>query len=242
MPVALNAITGGLYCSGGNNDSTTKSIIAETLGTVASNTTDQTIGHAGFVIVDYPTLSLLTFPDLATVGLDFIIARNPKLTTIEFPSLKSVSGNVDITGNFETLNLPSLSFVGGSFNLKTSSASFICPQFLNVSIHGPYSCSVGVNDPQPLPADNSTTNPTPVNVISVVNSQSSASVSASVRSSSSVSSTSVSPSHTSVSSSSTASSSATPGSITSWVSASSVMIWIIVFVITFTQILNTCWL
>ena len=238
MPAALNAITGGLYCSGGSNDSTTKSIIAETLNTVASNTTDQTIGHAGFVIVDYPTLSSLSFPDLTTVGLDFIIARNPELTTIEFPALKSVSGNVDITGNFQTLNLPSLSFVGGSFNLKTSSASFICPQFLNVSIHGPYSCSVGVSNPQPLPADNSTTNPTPVNVISVVNSQISASISSSIRSSPSVSSTPVSPSHTS---SSTASSSATTGSITSWTSASSVMLWIIVFVITFTQILHTSW-
>ena len=166
IPVALNDITGGLYCSGGGTDSTTDTIIGRRMINIASDPTEPTTGHVGFVIVDYPTLSSLMFPDLAVVGSDFIIARNPKLTTIEFPSLKSVTGNVDITGDFHTLDLPSLSLVNGSLNLQTSSSNFACPQFGDVEIRGSYACSVGVSNPQPLTVDNSSTNPTPVNASS----------------------------------------------------------------------------
>jgi hypothetical protein len=175
MPESLVAITGALYCGGRGNDTTTDSINARHLVTTGTDVTDPTIGRVGFVIVDYPTLSSLSFPDLAAVGPDFIIARNPKLTTIEFPTLKSVSGNLDITGNFEVLELPSLSLVNGSVNLQTTFPTFNCPLFGNVVILGAYTCSVGVNNPQPLLADDSSTNPTPVNAIAagIANSSSS---------------------------------------------------------------------
>ena len=246
MPGALGAITGGLYCSGGNNDSTTAFIAATNLVSVASDTKDPTIGHVRFVIVDYPTLSSLSFPDLAVVGSEFIIARNPKLTTIEFPSLKSVTGNVDITGDFQVLELPSLSYVGGNINLQTSFASFMCPLFANTSVVGSYACSVGVNDPQPLVADNSSTNPSPVNVISIANTEPPASATSSIAGSSFVSSTSQvtsSPSsQTSLFTSTSPSLSATPGSASSSASASSMSLSIIVFAISFTQILTVFWM
>jgi len=235
MPSALSTISGGLYCGGGGSDNTTDSIFALALQSVASDRTDQSIGHVGFVIVDYPTLSSLDFPDLATVGSDFIIARNPKLTTIAFAALKSVTGNVDITGDYQTLELPSLSFVNGSVNLQTSSASFNCPTFGNVSILGAYACSVGVNDPEPLPADNSSTNPSAINVISAGTLVPSTAVSSSRFSSIVSTSTLSSSSQSSASSSNSASSSPSARSTTS--SASYTKITVNLLRIVFIQIL-----
>lgn len=166
MPSNLSAITGGLYCSGGNTDNTTDSINGQALTSVASDPSEPTTGGVGFVIVDYPTLTSLTFPDLTTVGSNFIIARNPKLLTIDFRSLKSVTGNVDITGNIQILELPSLALVNGSVNIQTSLASFVCPLFETVVILGEYACSVGLNFPEPLPVDDPDTDPAAINVIS----------------------------------------------------------------------------
>lgn len=233
MPAELGAITGGLYCSGGGNDTTTDSINAPVLASVATNPTEPTTGGVGFVIVDYPTLTSLTFPDLTAVGSNFIIARNPRLTTISFPSLKSVTGNIDVTGDIQFLELTSLTLVNGSINIQTSLASFSCPLFEQVLILGAYSCSVGVNNPQPLPADNSTTNPTPINPIPASIPSSSSVVSSSI---SSVSGNSLSSQSTSTSAaqSATSSPSSTAGSTKS--SASSTSISGIGLIIGFTQI------
>jgi len=243
MPSSLGAITGGLFCTGDSTDSATNFILAQSLASVAPILTDQTIGKVGFVIVDYPDLSSLSFPQLAAVGSDFIIARNPKLAIIEFPDLTSVRGNVDITGDFQSLNLPALSYVGGNVNIQTSSASFVCPIFRNTSILGSYLCTVGLNNPQPLPADNSSTNPSAVNPIAVP-AESSPSVSNSGISTSSVTSTifsqilsSSTSQTTGVVSPSTAfpSSSTTGGSASSSVRASSVSFLVLGFAITLTQ-------
>ena len=137
------------------------------LTSTASDPEDQTIGQVGFVIVDYPTLSSLEFPQLATVGSNFIIARNPKLRIIEFPNLTAVLGNVDITGDIQGLDFPALSYVGGNVNIQTSSANLVCPQFINATIVGSYACYVGLNNPQPLLADNSSINPSAVNPVPV---------------------------------------------------------------------------
>jgi hypothetical protein len=244
MPPVLGAITGGLYCSGGGNDNTTDSIYAQALGAVASDPTDASTGHVGFVIVDYPTLSTLSFPDLRTVGSEFIIARNPRLASIGFGNLRSVTGNVDITGDFEDLQLPALAVVNGDVNLQTSSASFVCPLFANVSITGVYVCSVGVNDPQPLGADNSSTNPVPIDAVAASGVQgpsssvSSASVASSV--SSSVSGAIVSTSPTKSASGNLPSSSATAGSTKS--SASSIRISVISLWIGIAQVLCVFWI
>ena len=106
FPTSLGAITGGLYCSGGANDNTTGSINAQKLFSIGTDLTERTTARVGFVIVDYPTLTSLSFPDLTTVGSDFVIARDPKLTTIQFPALKSVIGNLDISGDIDILELP----------------------------------------------------------------------------------------------------------------------------------------
>ena len=165
MPKSLNAITGGLFCGGGGDDTTTSSINAQDIADIASDPTEPTVNNVGFVIVDYPALSSLAFPNLAVVGSNFIIAQNPKLTTIQFPSLRSIRGNLDVTGNFQILDLPSLSLVNGSVNIQTSSGSFSCPLFASVAILGTYECSVGTNNPQPLTQDDPSTNPNPINEI-----------------------------------------------------------------------------
>ena len=69
FPTSLDAITGGLYCSGGDNDTTTGSINAQKLYSIGSDITERTTGAVGFVIVDYPTLTSLSFPDLTTSRL-----------------------------------------------------------------------------------------------------------------------------------------------------------------------------
>jgi hypothetical protein len=158
MPSALQSITGTLYCSGQGLDQTTDSIEGNSLSTVASDQTDAST--IGFEIVDYPALSLLSFPRLNTVGSSFVIARNQQLTTIEFPSLTSVNGNVDITGSFQSVNMAALGLVKGNINLQSSYPNFVCPSFNNITITGTYSCAVNVANPQPLPADNSSTIPT----------------------------------------------------------------------------------
>ena len=159
MPSALQSITGTLYCSGQGLDQTTDSIEGNSLSTVASDQTDSGT-TVGFEIVDYPALSLLSFPRLNTVGSSFVIARNQQLTTIEFPSLTSVNGNVDITGSFQSVNMAALGLVKGNINLQSSYPNFVCPSFNNITITGTYSCAVNVANPQPLPADNSSTIPT----------------------------------------------------------------------------------
>jgi hypothetical protein len=196
LPSTLQSLSGGLYCSGNGVDETTDSIEAEGLTNVASDPTDSSVGSVGFVIVDYPTLTLLSFPNLITVGSNFIIARNPKLTKLDFPSLKSVNGNIDITGSFQVVNMTSLTLVSGSINLQSSSASFVCPRFDNVTIRGTYACSIDVTDPQPLAADNSSTNPTPANAIlaTTTTGPSTSSVSSSIASKSTFNSASQNPS------------------------------------------------
>lgn len=174
MPATLREITGGLYCSGGAADNTTDFILGSALDSVATDSTDPTTGQVGFVIVDYPSLSSLEFPQLEFVGSDFIIAKDPKLAIIEFPKLAFVQGNVDITGNIQSVDLPALLYVGGNVNIQTSYINFVCPPFTNTTILGGlYNCSIGSNNPEPLSEDDSSINPSAVNVISVATESSS---------------------------------------------------------------------
>ena len=56
------------------------------------------------------------------------MANNSALKDINgFQSLQTVGGNIDITGDFNSLSLPSLTKVGGGLNIQSSSSSFVCP-------------------------------------------------------------------------------------------------------------------
>ncbi len=142
------------------------SITAQGLNAVASQPQASTLPTSGFVISDYVNLTRLSFPNLTTVGSNVILLRNPLLKIIDgFGSLTTVHGNLDITGNFDSLELTRLAAVNGSINIQTTSTSFVCPDFSNVSVIGNVNCQGKVADPQPLSNDNSPTS-LPSNIIS----------------------------------------------------------------------------
>jgi hypothetical protein len=122
---------------------------------------DTSTTGVGVVISDYDALTTVSFPNLTTVGSNLVLIGNPLVTNVNgFNSLVAVSGNVDITGNFHTLEFPNLAVVNGSFNVQSSAENFTCPDFSNVSVKGSFACAGNVANPQPLIGDNSTTNPT----------------------------------------------------------------------------------
>lgn len=94
------------------------------------------------------------------------LANNPQLTDIDgFQSLQMVDGNVDLTGDFNQLSLPSLTKVGGGVNIQTSSKNFTCPipnDRTNGVIQGKgFVCSGNITNPTPGVGANYTANTFP---------------------------------------------------------------------------------
>ena len=109
LPPNLHTVTGGLFCSGASLTYLTDTIIALGLGTIGSDHSDNSINGIGLVISDYSNLATLKFPNLTTIGSNFVVARNSLLNNIDgFQAVQTVSGNLDITGNFDTFTLPSV--------------------------------------------------------------------------------------------------------------------------------------
>jgi Receptor L domain len=162
FPSGITTVTGGLFCSGDGADIVTVSITADGLRSIFSNQSAAEFRSIGLVISDYKNLNSLSFAALTTVESDLVLARNPLLQDIDgLKSLSTVNGNLDITGNFNSLDLSSLTLVNGSLNVKSSSPSFDCSQINpGVIVTGSFSCAASVLDPQPLASDNSTTNAT----------------------------------------------------------------------------------
>jgi len=132
----------------------------------------------------------LNFPNLTTIGSNFVLARNSVLQNIDgFQAVENVNGNLDMTGDFDTLSLPHLRFVEGDFNVESSSKTFQCPAINKTVIHGAnYVCAGSVANPQPLDVDNSTTNSTlPLSSVSSVLGSATASATASASASASTS-------------------------------------------------------
>jgi len=158
LPPTLQHLTGGCLCTGGNGAYEVDSISANGLQTVATDKSDNSTDGIGLVISDYQTLTSLSFPNLTTIGSNFVLHGNPSVSNVNgFNSLNAVSGNVDITGNFATLDFPSLAVVNGSFNVQSTASNFTCPDFSHVAIKGSFMCAGGVSNPQALTVDNSTT-------------------------------------------------------------------------------------
>jgi hypothetical protein len=161
IPDSVKAITGGLYCSGAAANYSTDTIKGDSVSSIAGDSKDTSIGQIGMVISDYVALATFSFPSLQSVGSNLVLARNPVLTTIDgLQSLGFVNGNLDITGSFDTLLLPALAKVNGKINIQTNSSSFVCPSFSNVTVQGSITCLSKIVNPQPLSADNATTNTT----------------------------------------------------------------------------------
>ncbi|KAI9258393.1 hypothetical protein EDC94DRAFT_613639 [Helicostylum pulchrum] len=72
-------------------------------------------------------LNNLSMPRLTHLGGALSIVGNMKLTSINaFPSLQQVDGTLDLTGNFDEVQLPELVDVRGGLNVQTSSNFFSC--------------------------------------------------------------------------------------------------------------------
>jgi len=187
LPVNLQSVQGGVFCSGSDTNVSILTIQALGLSSIATqtNTSNNTSSYRnrGLIIADYVNLTEFLFPVLSTVGSDLVIARNLQVNTVQFPSLSVVLGNVDISGAFNNVSLPALERVTGSINLQSNN-DFDCPSFENVSIGGFINC-IKTTDPQPLPADNATTQINATATASGPASSASASASASSKSSAS---------------------------------------------------------
>jgi hypothetical protein len=134
LPSTLHTITGGLVCNGSGLEYDTDAISAPALMIVASNLNDtSSIANQGLVISDYKSLTSISFPNLVSIGSRFVLARNSLLREIDgFQSLTQVAGDLDITGNFFTLDFPSLTTVAGNIDIESSADNFTCPLSLQL--------------------------------------------------------------------------------------------------------------
>jgi hypothetical protein len=70
----------------------------------------------------------VAFPLLTNTVGTVQFAANPNISAINgLGQLASVGGNVDLTGDFQSVSLPDLTHVGGGINIQSSNAAFQCP-------------------------------------------------------------------------------------------------------------------
>lgn len=95
------------------------------LGTIPS-AADQFLDSLS--ILNSPLINNANFPAFTNIEGNLYFANNSALQNINgFPQLQEVGGNVDLTGDFNSLSLPNLDQVGGGINIQSSSSSFLCP-------------------------------------------------------------------------------------------------------------------
>jgi len=132
---ALSNLTGSLELLG----NTFKSFAALNLTTAG-----------GIVINDNTALLNVSFPILAGIhsaNATLQIANNTKLFTISgFPQLKNVSGDVTFSGNFSSVSVPKIDFIGGALVVDTASSTFDCSGISNLKkevVQGKETCKIG---------------------------------------------------------------------------------------------------
>jgi hypothetical protein len=58
---------------------------------------------------------------------EFLFAETPAVPNFNgFPVLSQIGGSLDLTGNFNSVELPNLNSIGGGVNVQSSSPSFQC--------------------------------------------------------------------------------------------------------------------
>ncbi|KAJ5673947.1 hypothetical protein N7462_009386 [Penicillium macrosclerotiorum] len=96
-------------------------------------------------------LKNITMDKLTKVDGGFTISRNDKLRTIEVPNLETVTGAIDFSGKFNTVDMDSLEDVEGGFNLQSTDGNFSCSTFKKMQednvIKGTYKCAANTSDP-----------------------------------------------------------------------------------------------
>jgi len=96
-------------------------------------------------------LTNVSLPALSKVDGGFIITRNDELSTILVPDLKSVTGAIDFSGTFNTVDMSALEEVDGGFNLQSTDGKFKCSDFQKMHgdgvIRGKFECKASTSNP-----------------------------------------------------------------------------------------------
>jgi len=101
-------------------------------------------------------LAKLELPKLEMVDGGFVIGSNPKLAELSFQQLEKINGNLDFSGNFDTVELPKLTGVAGTFNLQsTGDIKDVCQKFdaehgKNLAIRGEFHCRSDDSSPKSI--------------------------------------------------------------------------------------------
>ncbi|KAF1814604.1 hypothetical protein P152DRAFT_281335 [Eremomyces bilateralis CBS 781.70] len=100
-----------------------------------------------FSLEDNPELFNLSFPLLQTIDGGFRLAENPKVADLTgFPALKNIGGAFNVSGEFESVALPSLGDVRGAFYIaSTEDIKSECDKYKSVNgpnkiIKGKFTC------------------------------------------------------------------------------------------------------
>ncbi|KAJ6108054.1 hypothetical protein N7523_009377 [Penicillium sp. IBT 18751x] len=100
---------------------------------------------------DNSALTNISMPVLKTVKGGFVVTRNDKLADIDLPELETVTGAIDFSGTFDTLNMGALQEVDGGFNVQSTNGTFACDTFKKMQsdgvIRGTYNCKATTPDP-----------------------------------------------------------------------------------------------
>ena len=129
FPPSLHTVTGGFVCNASGLTSSPSTIRATGLNTVLSSPNETSaLSGQGMVITNYPALTSIEFPNLTTIGSNFVLTENPKLQVINgINSMAQIYGNLKILGNFSTLQLPNLTTIRGDVDIESSATDFVCP-------------------------------------------------------------------------------------------------------------------
>lgn len=155
LPSGLQTISGSLVLDG-QNTASTESISAPGLSSVGASQSTGAQGFSGLVstsglvIGNFPSLTNFSFPSLATIQSNFLVENIPQVNSISMPELSNVNGNLDLTGNFNSVQLPALTAVSGGVNVETTSPGFQCPNNIHGSTKGSsFICEGNVTNPDP---------------------------------------------------------------------------------------------
>jgi hypothetical protein len=138
LPSGIQYISGSLIFDGENNAPTTSisgdSLFAVgeavALGQVQSSNAQQIsdlVNSSGLTIGNFPSLTHFSFASFQATYANLLVENNPALSSIDMSQFKTVYRNLNLTGDFSTLSLPVLAFVGGGINVQSLSPSFQCP-------------------------------------------------------------------------------------------------------------------
>jgi len=113
------------------------------LTTISAPNLTTVTGQLAFVA--NPSLSNITMDSLTTVQ-GFQIANNSALLKVDgFQSLKKITGALDVTGNFTSIELPDLTMVSGAWNMQSSgNITSDCDTFSSKKSSGDLTVTAGI--------------------------------------------------------------------------------------------------